>query len=89
MSDGSNRLTQEEVVEIIAETVTETVKDIQDIMQAVRLVAGVTQEVLLTLRECGLIVAHTPQQARTMTPPHATQHIADAICKQLLTRHQP
>lgn len=32
MSDDSNRLTQEEVVEIIAETVTETVKDIQDIM---------------------------------------------------------
>lgn len=88
MSDDSNRLTQEEVVEIIAETVTETVKDIQDIMQTVKLVAGVTQEVLLTLRECGLIVdrPHAAGDARALS--HADQLAHDA-CKRLLASRQP
>lgn len=89
--ENRNIISREELIDAILQAAAGTVKVMENALQIARMIAGITQEVMQTLRECGVIVEGNTEEIPTGNTRSLSveSKIAHAVCKKLLTGMPP
>lgn len=89
--ENRNIIPREELIDAILQAAAGTVKVMENALQIARMIAGITQEVMQTLRECGVIVEGNTEEIPTGNTRSLSveSKIAQHVCKKLMTSAPP